>query len=276
MQSVRSALLLMKVSPAGWPAGATTVRGYRQGVELEPVALEVAGEDVSDLRLRVVTDDAEAMAVIEGSVTLVDAGGGLATSVVLVPSRAYQPTLERGPVPPGLRAPAPPEAPSITGSFAIVGVPAGRYHVLAAFENDGLVRDPDASIAGTQIQEIEVPAGGTVELDGSFKITEALAVVGPGADALEEVDGAPTFAWTDDASEDRYELVVYDARGTEVWRDDQLPRVTGVSTVEVPYGGPPLVSGMIHQFRAIAWSDGPQGSTARTRTEDLRGVFVVR
>lgn len=258
------------------PMGSITVRGYREGVELEPAAVTVGGQDIEGLRLPVITDDPAEMAVVEGSVVLVDSGGGQATSVVLVPSSVYQPAFERGPVPQGLRAPAPPDAPSITSSFAIAGVPAGRYHVLAAFENDGLVRDPDASIAGTQIAEIEVTAGAAIELDASFKITAALQVVGPGADAPEEVDGAPTFAWIDDASEDRYELVVYDARGTEVWRNDQLPRVTGGGTVEVPYGGPALVSGMIHQFRVISWSDGPQGSTALTRTEDLRGVFVVR
>jgi hypothetical protein len=258
------------------PAGTATVRGYRQGVELEPVTLSVGSEDIDDVRLAVITERVDAMAVVEGSVTIVDAEGGLRTSVVLVPSSVYQPAFEQGPVPFGLRAPAPPEAPSISSSFAITGVPAGVYRVLAAVENDGLVRDPDASIAGTQILEIEVAAGAAVELASSFKITEALTVVGPGADAPEEVDGAPTFAWIDDASEDRYEIAVYDARGTAVWRDDQLPRVTGGGTVQVPYGGPALVSGMFHQFRVTSWSDGPQGSTALTRTEDLRGVFVAR
>jgi hypothetical protein len=236
----------------------------------------VGTEDVEGVALAVITDGIDDMAVVEGSVMLVDASGGLATSVVLVPSSAYDPTLERGPVPYGLRAPAPPEAPSVSGAFAIEGVPAGRYHVLAAFENDQLVRDPDTSIAGTQIQQIEVVAGQAIELEASFKVTRALELVGPGADAPEEVDGTPVFAWADDASEDRYSLVVYDARGTEVWRDDALPRVTGGGTVEVPYAGPPLVSGMIHQLRVTSWSDGPMGSTALTRTEDLRGVFVVR
>jgi hypothetical protein len=258
------------------PAGTATVRGYRQGVELEPATVAVGGDDIDDVRLAVITDRADAMAVVEGSVTIVNAGGGRATSVVLVPSSVYQAAFERGPVPFGLRAPAPPAVPSISSSFAITGVPAGVYRVLAAVENDGLVRDPDASISGTQILEIEVAAGQAVALASSFKITEALVVVGPGADAPESVDGAPTFAWIDDASEDRYGLVVYDARGTEVWRDDELARVTGGGTVQVPYGGPALVSGMFHQFRVTSWSDGPQGSTALTRTEDLRGVFVVR
>lgn len=258
------------------PAGSATVRGYRAGLELEPVAVEVGDTDVEDVRLTVANDDPESMATVDGSVNIVNAQGGLATSVVLVPTSVYHEAFERGPVPLGLRAPTPPEAPSITSSFAIPGVPAGRYWVLAAFENDLLVRDPDESIAGTQILEIEVTAGQSVSIGESFKITEALAVVRPGADGPEEVDGAPTFAWIDDSSEDRYEIAVYDALGTEIWRDDQLPRVTGQTTVEVPYGGPALTAGMIYQFRVTSWSDGPQGSTALSRTEDLRGVFVVR
>jgi hypothetical protein len=257
-------------------AGTTTVRGYRQGVELEPVEVAVGTADIEGVALRVLTEQASAMATVEGSVVIVDAAGGLTTSVVLVPSSAYDAALEHGPVPPGLRAPAPPEAPSVSGAFSIAGVPAGRYRVLAAFENDQLVRDPDASIGGTQVPEVEVPRGQVVALDASFKVTRALEVVGPGADGLEEVDGAPVLSWIDDASEDRYALVVYDARGMEVWRVDELPRVNGGGVVEVPYGGPALVPGMLHQFRATSWSDGPQGSTALTRTEELRGVFVVR
>lgn len=257
-------------------AGAVVVRGHRAGVELAPVALEVGEADVTDLRLKVVTDDVAAMAVVRGSVNIVDGGGQRATSVVLVPSSVYQEGLERGPVPFGLRAPAPPEAPSISSSFEITGVPAGRYHVLAAFENDQLVRDPDASIAGTQIPEIEVVSGEALDLDGSFKITEALTMLEPGADAPEEVDASPTFAWVDDSSEDRYGIVVYDAFGSEVWRDDQVPRGTSGDRLELPYGGPALTAGMIYQFRVTSWSDGPQGATALSRTEDLRGVFVVR
>lgn len=258
------------------PAGEVTVRGHRAGVELQPAAVTVGDEDVSDVRLTVITDDPSEMAAVTGSVNIVDARGGLATSVVLVPVSVYDEVFERGPVPLGLRAPAPPDAPSISSSFSIAGVPEGRYKVLAAFENDGLVRDPDASIAGTELVEIDVAAGQSVDVAQSFKITEALAVVSPGADGPEEVDGAPTFVWADDSSEDRYELVVRDALGNEVWRDDAIPRVTGGGDVEVPYAGPALVQGMFYQFRVTSWSDGAQGSTALSRTEDLRGVFVVR
>ena len=258
------------------PAGATTVRGYRQGVELESVALTVGSEDVEGLRLAVLTDDVDAMAVVAGSVTLVDAGGGQATSVVLVPSSVDQPAFERGPVPYGLRAPAPPEAPSITGSFPIAGVPAGRFQVLAALENDGLVRDPDASIAGTQIQEIDVARGGSIELEASFKITAALAVGGPGAEGPEEVDAAPTVAWIDDSSEDRYELVLYTAVGDAIWVQRGIVAEHGAPTVELPYTGPALVPGMVYQFRVTSFRERSGVSTAISRSEDLRGVFEYR
>jgi len=257
-------------------AGSATIRGYRQGLEVEAVTVEVGGDDISDVRLSLVSEDSGAMATVQGSVNIVNAPGNSATSVVLVPTSVYHDAFERGPVPVGLRAPAPPDAPSITSGFEIVGVPSGRYHVLAAFENDSLVRDPDDSIAGTQIQQIEVVGGELVELDESFKITEALGIVGPGADGPEEVDSSPTLVWLDDSSEDRYEVVVRDALGEEIWRDDQVPGVSGSDEVEVSYGGPALTSGMYYQFRVTSWRDNPQGSSSISRTEDLRGVFVVR
>ncbi|MCA9710176.1 MAG: carboxypeptidase regulatory-like domain-containing protein [Myxococcales bacterium] len=258
------------------PAGAATLRGYRRGLDVEPVALTVGDADIADVRLVVRAQDVAALGVVEGSVNIVDAPGGSTTSVVLVPSSVFDPHLERGPVPVGLRAPAPPEAPSVSSAFQIDGVPSGRYHVLAAFENDGLVRDPDASIAGTQLQQVEVGLGEVVALPESFKITAALAIVAPGADAPEPVDAAPVLSWIDDASEDRYEVVVHDARGEEIWRDAEIPAVSGAEAVELPYGGPALTSGMYYQFRVTSWRDTPQGSTALSRSEDLLGVFVVR
>ena len=134
----------------------------------------------------------------------------------------------------------------------------------------------DASIAGTQLQQVEVGLGEVVVLPESFKITAALAIVTPGADAPEPVDAAPVLSWIDDASEDRYEVVVHDARGEEIWRDAEIPAASGVEAVELPYGGPALTSGMYYQFRVTSWRDTPQGSTALSRSEDLLGVFVVR
>src|SRR5690606_6756491 len=150
----------------------------------------------------------------------------------------FDDTFVKGEVPRGLRTPLS-GPPDVSGAFSIEGVPAGSYVVLASFENDDLVRDPDPGIAGTQIVTVDMAAPGEdVALDTSFKVTEALAVVSPGADAPEAVTGTPTFVFADDSSEDHYELVVYDAFGNLVWEDTAIPSVSGSATVEVAYGGP--------------------------------------
>jgi hypothetical protein len=145
--------------------------------------------------------------------------------------------------------------------------------VLAAFENDLLVRDPDPSIAGTQILHIEVPDGSSYEIDiaSSFKITEALVIASPGATEPELVTESPTFVWKDDSSETKYSIVVYNAFGDEVWRDDNIPRVTGAENVTVDYGGEQLQAGMYYQFRVTSW----KGDGTISQTEDLLGVFYT-
>ena len=88
-----------------------------------------------------------------------------------------------------------------------------------------------AAIGGTQIQHITVQ-GAAVPLSAGFKVTEALAVVAPGAgDVPDEVASPPTLSWKDDSSEDKYSVEVFDARGTLVWQDMNVPRVTGSGNV---------------------------------------------
>lgn len=256
------------------PAGAATVAGYRGGLELEPATVTVADADLVDVDLGLVAEGLEGLGTVDGSVNIVNAPGGSVTSIVLIPVSVYNEVLERGPVPFGLRAPDPGVPFNVSSAFAIEGVPAGTYKVLAAFENDDLVRDPDESIAGTQIQEITVGEGQAVTIDASFKITEALEVVSPGADTPELVTSAPTFVWVDDSSENFYELEVFDALGEKVWEDLMVPRVTGSGNVEVPYGGDALTPGMYYQFRATSKKDTNDGPVSISRTEDLRGVFV--
>jgi hypothetical protein len=156
----------------------------------------------------------------------------------------------------------------VSGAWSIERVPNGRYVALAAFENDGLVRDPDTSIAGTDIVHFEV-SGDSVVLDG-FKVTEALTVVSPGADEPEAVSGAFDLSWDDDSSEDTYDLTVYDALGELTWELSGIVGPTGNQPVVVPYEGPALMPGMFYQFRATSIKDGVPIST----TEDLRGVFT--
>jgi hypothetical protein len=162
----------------------------------------------------------------------------------------------------------------VTGKYSFDQVPAGDYVVLAAFENDELVRDPDTAIGGTAIQHISVASAG-VDVPG-FKITGALDVVGPGAEGPELVKGAVSFEWADDSSEDGYEVTVVDTFGKEIWKDTEVPRVTGSSSVTLAYGGPALQAGY-YQFRAVSWRSDKKGGgrTYISATEDLKGVFIV-
>ena len=251
------------------PAGEFEIAAYRQGRQFQRTPANTRSGSASGLAVNGLEGE---LGPVSGSVSIVNAPGGSKTSVVLVPESVFDATLERGPVPLGLRAPKPPELPSISGAFTVEGVPQGKYVVLAAFENDQLVRDPDASISGTDLQHVDM-AGSSVSMAQSFKITEQLAIIGPGAEQPEAVSGAPVFRWADDSSEDRYELELYSALGDLVWSDRAIPGVSGSSTVERTYDGPALSPGMIYQFRVTSFRDKRGTPTAISRSEDLRGVF---
>ena len=251
------------------PDGSYSVAGYAAGVQLAPKTAEVAGADVTKVDLA--ASDA-ALGSIAGKLSIVDPGAGKATSVVLVVESTFSDTFVRGEVPRGLRTPLS-GPPSVTGNFEIKGVPAGKYVVLAAFENDNLIRDPDMNIAGTQIVHTEMTAPGkAVTLAESFKITGALGVFGPGADQPEGVSEKPTLRWADDSSEDFYKVVVYDAYGDLAWEKNDVPSVSGGGMVSVPYEGP-LEKGMYYQFRASSWRNKGGAPSAISTTEDLKGVF---
>jgi hypothetical protein len=252
--------------------GSVTVRGYAAGVQLNPATANVQADMVT--QNVVLSPSTTPLSTVTGSVNIVNAPGGSVTSVVLVVRDTFNTTLERGEVPRGLRAG------NVTGAFTISNVPDGEYVVLVAFENDGLVRDPDPNIAGTQIVNISVPMGGSrmVALPTSFKVTGALGVRSPGRDAPEAVTGTPTFRWDDDSSEDGYEVRVFDAFGRMVWENTMLPGVSGGGEVSVTYGGPALMPGMYYQFRATSFRN--RGGMGRSRapisrTEDLHGVFFA-
>lgn len=240
------------------------VRAYAAGLQIESAAVDVtAGKETAGVELHV---KAAATAKVSGSVSVVNGNGFSTTSVVLALKDTFVPDAARGEVPKGLRVG------NITGAYEFVGVPDGQYVILAAFENDGLVRDPDITIGGTSILDITVSGGANVMPD-SFKITGALSTESPGKDAIDEVMGTPSFVWGDDSSEDHYEVRVFDAFGKSVWENLAVPSVSGSKTVTAMYGGPALLPGMIYQFRAT--SIGKSGVPI-SATEDLRGVFVYR
>lgn len=243
--------------------GSYTVKGYRAGLQLNPVDVSVSAEDVTGVEL---TESSDGLATVDGNLQIVNALGGLTTSVILVVESTFDPNFVRGETPAGLRAPES-GPPTIEGAWSIQGVPAGRYVVLAAFENDNLVRDPDTCIGGTEIVTIEV-GNANMTVDQSFKITEHLAVISPGVDTPEGVSGSVDLTWADDSSEDNYIVEVYNAYGDKVWENRSIPGVSGSKEVTETYGGP-LESGMYYQFRV--WSE--KSGCFLSTTEDLRGVF---
>jgi hypothetical protein len=246
------------------PAGEVEVQGYAQGLEIAPESVSVvADKETPNVELELT---GEATATISGAVQIVNPGAGTATSVILVLENTFNANAARGEAPRGLRAG------NVTGAWSIAGVPNGRYVVLAAFENDDLVRDPDTSIGGTQLVHITVAGGANQDLADSFKVTGALAVKSPGASTIDEVSGTPEFEWEDDSSEDKYQLQVFDALGNLTWEDLSVPGVSGAQTVKRSYGGPALVPGMIYQFRATSLKKGVPLSS----TEDLKGVFLYK
>jgi hypothetical protein len=254
------------------PAGDYELKAYGAEMQIETKSVSVAATPLEGVTLKQLD---QPTTTVSGSVQLVNASGGAATSVILVVEDTFDANAARGEVPPGLRAPKS-GAPNVTGSFSISGVPAGKYVVLAAYENDGLVRDPDTNIAGTDFVHLEVmPGQSDVSISESFKVTGALATVSPGADAPEAVQDAPDLVWVDDSSEDWYDLRVFDALGNDVWDSLKLPAVKGSQHVTVKYGGP-LDPGMYYQFRVSSWRQPGNGAAAPiSTTEDLRGVFYL-
>lgn len=256
--------VLFNVTP-----GDVVVRGYGAGVQLNSQNVSLtAGARVDGVVLSAANTP---LSTVSGSIQLVNASNVAATSVVLALEETFNTSLERGEVPRGLRAG---NLTTANSSFTIANVPDGKYVVMAAFENDNAVRDPDPNIAGTQLVHIAVPAVGgsrAVQLPTSFKVTGALDVRSPGKDQPDPVSSAtPTFVWARDSSADGYELRVFDSLGTLLWNNPNVPKVTA-GDVSVQYAGPALTPGVYYQFRATSMKAGAPIS----RTEDLRGVFYL-
>ncbi len=248
------------------PSGTYKVSGYAADVQLTPADVTVEDEPVSDVEL---ADAGDTTVTVDGTIQLVN--GGQPTSVVLVVESTFQENFARGEVPSGLRAPRT-GPPNVSGAWSIEGVPAGKYVVLAAFENDESVRDPDQAIGGTSIVRLTVAPSTDITVSTSFKVTEALDVISPGANRPEGLTSAPTLRWEDDSSEKFYEVRVFNAYGDEVWSNLMVPEVSGGGEVSIPYGGP-FEAGMYYQFRATSFRTPGGMATPISTTEDLRGVF---
>jgi hypothetical protein len=269
------------------PAGAYTVKAYVQGINHDPVAATLTDGEEEEVNL---TMNDEETATLNGSIQIVNPGAGEGTSVILVVESTFNEAVIRGETPPGLRAPAPGIAPNLGGgdSFTITGIPSGSYAILAAFENDFLVRDPDVCISGTDVLHEDFSAGEIVDSEG-FKITGALDVLSPGATAPENVaTSTPTFEWVDDSSEKSYLIEVIDSFGNLVGTAE-IDSFSGSGNPSITYGSAdwlddgdtpndvtdfadPLESGQFYQFRVVSRND---AGCELSRTEDLKGVFFV-
>lgn len=255
--------------------GNYTVRAYAKGGVHAPATVTlVADED----ELVDLTMSGPAAATVSGSVQLVNPGAGTGTSVILVVESTFDEALGRGESPPGLRAPEALEL-TLKGSYAIAGVPPGRYVALAAFEDDFLVRDPDLCIGGTTVTRFEVLSDQAAVTLAGFKITGALDLVSPGANGPELVGPRPVFTWKDDSSEALYKLTVVDGLGNLVW-ESTVPSASGTDP-SVTYGAvDPLAPGY-YQWSVESYAGttcvvgGVSENKFLSRSEDLKGVFIV-
>ncbi|MBN2695720.1 hypothetical protein JXR93_13760 [bacterium] len=246
------------------------VKAYKKGLSYDSVDIIVNNADVNDV---ILTKNSNQFGTVSGSVNIVNAPGGSLTSVVLIPKAIFHSTFIKGEIAPGLRAPEPPTEPNITGDYAISGIPEGDYVVLAAFENDGLVRDPDQSIGGTQIVYFSIPQDNSysISLD-NFKVTEALEILSPGANEIEGVIGAPIFSWKDDSSEDEYFLELFNVYGEIVYT--KIVPKSGGEDLSLTYDGDPLEVGMFYQWRVTSRKTKDGGINLST-SEDLKGIFYI-
>lgn len=245
-------------------AGTYSVRAYSLGSNYTPGSITLAAGQAGTVDLSL---DAIAASTVSGTVNLVS--GATPTSVILVVASTFNPLLARGEAPPGVRAPAPGNAPNVDGPWTIAGVPAGRYVVLAGFENDDTVRDQSGG-GNTDLVFVDVVGGRDLPIGDTFKVTPAIELVGPGATAAEMVTAAPTLSWIRVSSAKDYQVQVFDALGNVVMDH----HTNDGAIVSVPYTGP-LQSGMYYQLRVTAFDDATPVPFPITNTEDLRGVFFV-
>jgi hypothetical protein len=248
----------------------TTVAAYAAGVHVTPVTTQVPNPDESVVVALI--GDTNGLATVTGSIMTRNAPNfpATGTSIILMLESTFLETVGRGLSPAGLRVGG------VSGDFSIPNVPPGRYVVLAAFENDGEVRDPDLSLGGNEIPVIVVPLEGGVIDAGAFSVTDALPIVSPGASGLEVVTTVGAFSWGDDSGEDGFEFRLFDTYGEIVFTDVDVPKHTGGPTVTYTPTLPALVPGMIYQFRVKSWKSdamAPGGRTYLSQSEDLLGVF---
>jgi hypothetical protein len=262
-------------------AGDWTVTAYAKGANYSPAAVATLG--ATEDRLENLSVKNTTTATVTGSFqpTGQNQPASLNTSAILVVRSTYSAAIDRGDAPPALRAGG-----LTSPSFSIDGVPDGQYVVLAAFENDGYVRDL-SGIGGTAPVDVSVVNGVMTSAAQSFKITGAITLgtdasgtspitpVSATAPQLGDVWNAtgatPTFSWLSYSSAHAYQVSVVDDRGNEIWAPARVNDTPG--TMSIVYAGPALVAGSTYQVRLFAFDN---GGNQISRTEDLKGIFTYQ
>jgi hypothetical protein len=257
------------------PAGSSQIEAYRGGLSVEPITIDSsAGEQRGGIEL---IANSRALTQVSGRVAIVNTSAPLATSVSLVLDSTFEQTgaFVRGLMPGQLTAT------NISGAFDIQAVPEGRYAVVAAFDNDQAVRDPEQSMTDMDVEHIEVTADGqTLQVARALQVTQALAVESPGQSGFEHVVGQQgvTLAWAADPDADGYELRIFDTFGAVVHEKLDLPRDRSSDVMTYALDDGLLRAGLPYQFRVVSWRAPGADRDSRTylrATEDLRGVFQV-
>jgi len=249
------------------PAGNYSIKAYVKDKNYSAESVAVVDKDVDGVELDLLETP---LSTLSGAVNIVNAPGGSKTTIVLIPVSTFIESFSKGILAPGLRAPDYGIEPNVSGNYTITGIPDGEYFVLAAFENDKLVRDPDPNIAGTQVLKVKFPSGGTnynVSI-GNFKVTEAIPIIFPGAQGPELITEPPLFQWTRDAGAKNYIVTVYTAQGTVQWTKNV--QKTDAATMSVQYDGPALNG--FYQWVVVSYSN---LNAPISMSEDLLGIFYT-
>ncbi len=255
------------------PGTAYDIQAYGAGANYNPGAATLVPGDDKAVNL---TLKNTAAATVSGSVNITGQNlpASPATSVILVVKSTFDPSLARGEAPPGLRVG------NITGAYSVPGVPDGTYVVLAAFENDGMVRDV-SGIGGTAAVEVVVSGGAVSSCSNTcqFKVTGAVTLDAPFVAPYDTTPWpatsvTPTFTWSAYPSVEDYVVSVIDAFGNQALAPTTVAPVAGQQqSFTYPGSAAALVSGMYYQFRVQVTQLGVTGPASQS--EDLKGVFYL-
>lgn len=272
--------------PVGVGGTSYQVRPYAAGANHQPdVTLPIALGSGDDKAVNF-TAGGTGTATLTGSVQFT--GQNLPavkkTSVILVVKSTFDSALGHGEAPPGLRDG---NVTDVASGFTVPGVPDGDYVVLAAFENDGLVRDVGQGSTG--LYEISVSGGVITQvlLDGSpvpggtigFKATGAISLGAPFTGTSEATPwpastATPTLEWVAYPSTDHYEATVIDELGVTVCAKSGIlqtdPNSFTWSSIDCTVAT--AEAGRYYQFIVKSFQTG--GAQA-SRSEDLKGVFYI-